>query len=260
MFSRPMFPSWSSSSFDDPFSMASDPFFGGRDPFFDEWNDLLRQQWADQQRFRERASRVRSRGQGQGQGQPQQQPQQQQIKDSGSTNMDIERKYDTNTNANNRQVATTAGNAPSGTVARPRSFWDLSSFPSWSDLTPQQIKLDWSGTEASAKEYVVSACLPDGMNPNDMTISVDERSRLMTLKCQTKSHEEEKDKDGHVISSRSSSSFTQRSIQLPRDVDLSAISASKNTSTQAGGAQLLLHLPKLANPAPEPGVKRITIQ
>jgi HSP20 family molecular chaperone IbpA len=190
--------------------------------------------------------------------------------------MDVERKYDNpypNT-ANNKQVTATGagGNsdissssgagAGAGTVARPRSFWDLSSFPSWSDLTPQQIKLDWSGTDSSSKEYVVSATLPAGMSPGDVTISVDERSRLMTLKCQTKSHDEEKDKDGHVISSRSSSSFSQRSIQLPRDVDLSAISASKNTNTQvgAGPAQLLLHLPKLAHPAPEPGVKRIAIQ
>lgn len=251
MFSRSMFPSWSSSVFDDP---SRDPFFGGRDPFFDEWNDLLRQQWSDQQRFRERASRTRS--QGQQQPQLQQQQQQQQIKDSGSSNMDIDRKYDTN-----QQVATTTG----GTVARPRSFWDLSSFPSWSDLTPQQIKLNWSGTEPSSKEYMVSVTLPEGMNnPNDMTISVDERSRLMTLKCQTKSHQEEKDKEDNVISSRSSASFSQRSVQLPRDVDLAAISASKTTNpnnpNQAGGAQLLLHLPKLANPVPEPGVKRINIQ
>lgn len=156
----------------------------------------------------------------------------------------------------------TTGASGGGTVARPRSFWDLSSFPSWSDLTPESIKLDWSGTDSSSKEYVVAATLPGGMTPNDVTISVDERSRLMTLKCQTKSHEEEKDKDGHVISSRSSSSLTQRSIQLPRDVDLSAISAAKKTNNQgnAAGAQLILHLPKLASPAPEPGVKRITIQ
>jgi len=243
-----MFPS----VFDDPF-FSGDPLFG-RDPFMEEWNDLLRQQWADQQRFRERVQGQRRHQQPQ----LQQQPQQQQIKDSSSSPMDIERKYD-NTN---KQVATTGKDAGYGTVARPspRSFWDLSSFPSWSDLTPESIKLDWSGTDSSSKEYTVSATLPQGMSPNDVTISVDERSRLMTLKCQTKSHEEEKDKDGHIISSRSSSSLTQRSIQLPRDVDLSAISAAKNNQTGAGSAQLVLHLPKLANPAPEPGVKRITIQ
>lgn len=246
MFSRPFF---RSSVFDE------DPFMN--DPFFDDWNDLLRNQWAEQEDFRRRRQQ-RNRGT-QSQSQPRLTQQSQQQQSQQQQPMEIEHKYGNNTGKNNQQMVASDSGKDSGTVARPRSFWDLTSFPSWSGLTPQSIRLEWSGTEPSAKEYVVSAYLPDGMTPNDVSISMDERTHMLTMKCQNKSHEEEKDKDGHVISSRSSSSFSQRSLQLPQDVDISGITATKNQSSGSGTAQLMLHLPKLATPQQQPGVKQIKI-
>jgi hypothetical protein len=232
----------------------------------DDWNDLLHHQWQEQQTFKQQTQKQQPRRQTQAQPRLQQR---------GSNQDEIEHKYGGGNT--NRNVAVTGGNSnnngnqlvsrPSsstGTVARPRSFWDLISFPSWSGLTPQSIRLEWSGTDSSSNEYIVSAFLPDGINTGDVNISMDERTRMLTLKCQQKSHEEEKDNDGHIISSRSSSSHVERTLQVPHDVDISAISASKgqtsSTSSSGSSPQLILHLPKLATPQPQPGVKQITIR
>lgn len=127
------------------------------------------------------------------------------------------------------------------------------------------ITLDWSGTSSSDKQYIITAHLPYGTKPDDVSVSVDELDHLLTIKCQQKFHQEEKDKNGKIISSHSSSSYTQRTIQIPHDVDLRAVSASKNqgeADNPAAGSslQLLIHMPKLSISQQKPSVKQIHIQ
>lgn len=231
------------------------------DPLMDDWNDLLRQQWQEQQAFKQQTQQQQPRMRSQ----QQQQRLQQRDNNNQQEQQQIEHKYGGNKTRNTgNQLVSHPSSSSSGTVARPRSFWDLTSFPSWSGLTPQSIRLEWSGTDSSSREYVVSAFLPDGINTGDVNISMDERTRMLTLKCQQKTHEEEKDNDGHIISSRSSSSHVERALQVPHDVDISAISASKgqtsSSSSSGSSPQLVLHLPKLATPQSQPGVKQITIR
>jgi len=155
------------------------------------------------------------------------------------------------TNKNNNQLAN-LNQGGSGSGSGP----DLS-LSSWSGLNLDQLHLQWSGTDPSSKEYLVSASLPAGLDPGDISVSVDSRSRMLTMQCQTKNHREQKDENGTYFASQDSASFTQRSFTLPDDVDLSGIKATKNNT---GG--FALHLPKNTNSGQQQsqGVKQITIQ
>jgi HSP20 family molecular chaperone IbpA len=131
----------------------------------------------------------------------------------------------------------------------------------WSGGNLDQLRLEWAGTDPSSKEYTITSHLPQGLNPSDLSVSVDERTRMLTMKCQTKNHQEQKDEQGSFYMSQDSAAFTQRSFTLPDDVDLLGIKATKNNS---GGFQL--HLPKNTNSnnnqqlQQQGGVKQITIQ
>jgi HSP20 family molecular chaperone IbpA len=136
-----------------------------------------------------------------------------------------------------------------------------------SSSTLPTINLEWSGTEQSAKEYIVSVLLPTGMKPSDVSISLDELDSILTITCQQKIwHQQEKNKHGKMISCHSSVTTTQRSFQIPEDVDLGNVTASKIQGEQINHAgaclQLIVHLPKLVSTshASQTNVKQIAIQ
>lgn len=196
------------------------------------------------------------------------------IPESGSTSVDKAQQYKSESGCNkecntcsgcgngmkdcNCSSTTNTSNKTNNQVANLNQGGsnDLSLSP-WSGLNLDQLRLAWSGTEPSSKEYTISTYLPQGLNPQDISVSVDERTRMLTMQCQTKNHREQKDEAGTYFASQDSASFTQRSFTLPDDVDLSGIKATKNTT---GG--FALHLPKTSSgqQQQQPGVKQIAIQ
>jgi HSP20 family molecular chaperone IbpA len=192
------------------------------------------------------------------------------VPESGSTSVDRAQQYKGDQTGGNKECNTCSGCGQgmrdcncSGTSTQNKQVANVnqggSNLDMWSGLNLDQLRMEWSGTDPSSKEYTISTYLPQGLNPSDLSISVDDRTRMLSMQCQTKKHQEQKDEQGAIIASQDSAAYTQRAFTLPDDVDLAGIRATKNNT---GG--FLLHLPKNANAAGQQqqlgGVKQITLQ
>jgi len=157
---------------------------------------------------------------------------------------DLNRQAQTQTGAGaGGQLTTTAGDRSGWLTTGDRSGWLSNIRPISCDIVERE------------NEYVVSADLP-GMTPQDVQVTIDPNTRVLTIKGQRSSSVDETDKEKRYRRIERAYGSVQRSFNLPTNVDLAHVSARHENGV------LHLNIPKLKD-APKPAeanVQRIPIQ